>query len=105
MKRRKPYFLPVAAFLAFLTASVRAAEPSLEYAVKGTYLYKFGAFVEWPAAAFEGPDGAVTLCIVGRDPFGPALDQAIAGQRIGPRPVRLRRLRALGLGLIVIDSC
>ena len=94
MRRRKAYVLAVMAFLALLTEGARAAEPSLEYAVKGTFLYKFGAFVEWPGTAFEAPDDEVRLCIVGRDPFGPALDQAIAGQRIGARPVQLRRVPA-----------
>ena len=32
------------------------------------------------------------LCIVGFDPFGAYLDHAIAGQRIGDRPIVARRL-------------
>lgn len=64
----------------------------LELAVKATYLYKFAPFVGWPQAIFTRPDQPVVLCVVGEDPFGATLDEAVAGQRIGERPITLRRL-------------
>jgi hypothetical protein len=79
-----------------LAQSQLAQSGSLEYAVKATYLYKFGPFVEWPGAAFESPSSAINLCVVGDDPFGEILDQAVSGQRIGERPVAVRRLRTVG---------
>jgi hypothetical protein len=85
-----------ALLLALWAGALGAAEPSLEYAVKGTYLYKFGPFVEWPAASFAAEDSPVNICVIGRDPFGPALDQAVDGQRIGERPIRLWRLPVAG---------
>jgi len=76
-------------------ATARAAdEPSLEIAVKATYLYKFAPFVEWPASAFDSPSSPLTLCVVRSDPFGIALDRAVAGQRVGERPIVVRRLQA-----------
>ncbi|MGZ3272691.1 MAG: YfiR family protein [Caulobacteraceae bacterium] len=69
-----------------------AAETSLEIAVKATDLYKFAAFVEWPPSAFSGPTEPAMLCIAGEDPFGPVLDQAVRGQRIGGRPIMVLRL-------------
>jgi hypothetical protein len=65
---------------------------SVEYAVKAAYLFKFAPFVEWPASAFASPSSPITVCVGGADPFGAALDKSVAGQRIGDRPVTVRRL-------------
>lgn len=62
-----------------------------EAAVKATFLYRFGAFVEWPETAFKGPEAEAELCIVGADPFGPALDEQVREQHIAGRPVHVRR--------------
>lgn len=87
-----------AALLAFAllppAASAVEAE-SLEYAVKAAYLYKFAAYVDWPATAFAAPDSAITVCVAGADPFGPALDAAVHGQRIAGRAVAVRRQRTV----------
>jgi hypothetical protein len=56
--------------------------------VKAAYLYKFGAFVQWPAAP---PGEAFTICVMGRDPFGPTLDATVNGETLeGRRLVTLR---------------
>jgi len=62
----------------WFAAAPTHAQDSLETAVKATYLYKFAPFVTWP----QRP-GPFVICVVGRDPFGPVLDQAVAGQRAG----------------------
>lgn len=83
--------------LALLPApAARAEDESLEYAVKATYLYKFAPFVEWPDRAFDSPSSPLDLCVVGDDPFGRILDRAVEGQRIGQRPIEIRRLRTVG---------
>lgn len=75
-----------------VAATPAAAQASLEIAVKATDLYKFAAFVDWPAQAFSGPTDPAVLCVVGDDPFGPVLDQAVRGQKIGGRPIAVMRL-------------
>jgi len=76
---------------------VSAAEnESLESAVKAAYLSKFGLYVEWPKTAFASPSSAINLCIAGEDPFGTSLDKAVADQRIGNRPILVRRLTTVG---------
>lgn len=75
-----------------------AAQASLEIAVKATDLYKFAAFVEWPSSAFSGPTEPAVLCVAGDDPFGPVLDQAVRGQRIGGRPITVVRLDRVDRG-------
>jgi hypothetical protein len=67
------------------------ADASLEYAVKAAYLPKFIPFIHWPDTAFAAPGAAVTICVLGDDPFGPRLDQAMRGTA-GERPLELRRL-------------
>ncbi|HEY2033574.1 MAG TPA: YfiR family protein [Rhizomicrobium sp.] len=82
-------------FIIAVSAS-SAGENTVEYAVKGAYLYKLLPFVDWPPAAFVRPDTPITICIVGHDPFGGALDKAVADQRIGQHPISIRRNAAPG---------
>jgi hypothetical protein len=92
--RANPTGMALAAVLvAFaLPAPAKAQGPSIEYAVKAAYLSKFAPFVEWPPAAFASASSPFEICILGQDPFGSSLDQAISGQRVGGRPVTVRRL-------------
>jgi hypothetical protein len=71
---------------------------SLEYAVKATYLYKLAPFVDWPADEFAAPDAPFVICVVGEDPFGGFLEQAVAGRRFGEHPFEVRKLASLGAG-------
>ena len=80
------------------TAQTTQGETPLEVAVKATDLYKFAAFVDWPAAAFSGPADPAVVCVAGDDPFGAMLDQAVRGQRIGARPIMLMRLDKVDRG-------
>jgi hypothetical protein len=83
--------------MALATGPAAGAEnESLEYAVKAAYLSKFGLYVEWPNAAFSSPSSALNLCVAGEDPFGAALDKAVADQRIGNRAITVRRLKTVG---------
>lgn len=75
-----------------MSGPARAQEPSLEVAVKASYLYKFAPFVQWPASAIGGPTSPFAICVVGDDPFGPVLDRAVAGQRVEGRPIVIHRL-------------
>jgi hypothetical protein len=76
------------------SATVGLAATSLEIAIKATFLYKFAPFVEWPASAFESPAATMNLCVVGQDPFGTTLDQAVANQRVAGHPIAVHRLAA-----------
>jgi hypothetical protein len=96
MRRRR---LPsvAACLVALLLALPALAQGNpLELAVKATYFYKFAPFATWPATVFAAPDAPVVLCIIGDDPFGSTLEQAVGGQRIGERPIALRRLAQAG---------
>ena len=67
---------------------------SLETDVEANYLYKFTPFVEWPASTFPRSGSPLNICIVGEDPFGRDLDEAIGDQRIDGHPIVVRRLAA-----------
>jgi hypothetical protein len=83
--------LAAIAATAALAAPARAGGPSLETAIKATYLYKFAPFIEWPEAG-AAPGGPFVLCVVGSDPFGALLDRAVAGQSVDTRPIVVKRL-------------
>jgi hypothetical protein len=83
--------LLVLALLAGVPAPEAGAEDvaAVEASVRAAYLYQFTRFVEWPAAAQTDP---IQVCVVGRDPFGPVLDRAVADRRVGGRRLAVRRL-------------
>jgi hypothetical protein len=96
---RFPWGWTVAAlWLAFMGFAAPAlADTPLEVAVKATYLYKLAAFVEWPS--FGGASGEpLQLCVAGDDPFGPVLEQAVHGQKVGAHPVALIHLERVDRG-------
>ena len=70
-----------------------------EYRIKAAFLYNFSRFVQWPSATSE-QTGDFTLCILGHDPFGKALD-SLAGKLVHGKALSIRRLDNLAL----IDSC
>lgn len=81
-------------WLLFLPAAVVAANASgaPEYSIKAGYILLFTRYVEWPETAFANSKAPIQICVLGTDPFGPVLDQTIAGQRSQRRPLSLRRI-------------
>ena len=63
------------------------AERSLEYPVKAAFLVNFAKFAEWPADSLQAQAPAVSICVLGRDPFGEILEKAVAGRSAGGRPI------------------
>ena len=76
-------------------AAAAAVGPSLEYAVKATFLYKFAPFVEWPEGSFGSASSPLVICVVGNDPVGGLIDQVALGQRIGERAIEVRHLASV----------
>lgn len=60
---------------ALLPASAPAQDVS-EYGMKAVLFFRLSQFVYWPG---EAPPRPVVLCVVGRNPFGGALDQIDRG--------------------------
>jgi hypothetical protein len=69
------------------------ANAPLEYQVKAAFLLNFTKFIEWPPAAFRQPDSPVSICVLGGDPFGSALDQIVSGEVVNGRKVVTQRIK------------
>lgn len=69
------------------------AQPAFdrEYQIKVAILYNSLKFVEWPAEALLETSPTITICVLGEDPFGTALD-SIRGKVIKGRALAIRRL-------------
>lgn len=92
MKRR---LLIAAVFMASVLTPLfgRAQTPLVtEYQVKAAFLYHFAQFVDWPASSFSDEKSPFQICVLGKDPFGPALERIVVGKRVKEREIRLRRL-------------
>lgn len=69
------------------------AKPT-EYEVKATYLYNFSRFVEWPAQALQAQSDSFTICVLGDNPFGPALKATVAQETIAGKSVVAKQVPA-----------
>lgn len=78
-----------------------SGQPVSENQVKAVFLLNFAQFVEWPPAAFTDPAAPVVIGILGTDPFGSSLDEAVGGETARGRTLVARRFRRLE----EIDTC
>ncbi|HYP16531.1 MAG TPA: YfiR family protein [Opitutus sp.] len=80
--------------LAWGTAQLHGAGPASgnhELEVKAVFVFNFARFVQWPAEA-ERETEPVVIGVLGRDPFGPTLDAVVRGEKVGGRPLIVRRI-------------
>jgi len=77
-----------------IAASRLHAAALQEYQVKAVFLFNFTQFVEWPAATTADTTDPIFICILGEDPFGGYLEDAIRDERVGNRVLAVRRLSA-----------
>ena len=95
LKRTK--IIVAGAVLAWLIAPFQAALASQsEYALKAVFLYNFCRFIDWPESAFASPNEPLTIGIIGDDPFGSLLNEAIEGEKYHNRPIRIDHFRTPG---------
>lgn len=91
MKMR--YFF-IAVLWLFSGDPARAQDTDLlqEYQIKAVYLFNFTHFVTWPEQAFANKDEAITLCVLGKNPFGDWLDKILRDETVRKRPLQARYL-------------
>jgi hypothetical protein len=70
-------------------AQIRATDVQ----VKAAFLYKFGAYVEWPPQAFPEPGTPFTIGVLGADAVAEELEQITADRTVHDRPVAVRKLK------------
>jgi len=59
-----------------------------EYLIKAAILYNLAKFATWPDSAFATADAPVQVCVLGRNPFGAALE-TLRGKRVGSRKLSI----------------
>jgi len=64
-----------------------------EYKVKSIFLYNFTRFIDWPAEAFANEAEPFKIGILGNDPFGNYLEDAILGENMAGHPIVIERFK------------
>jgi len=82
--------------LAALLPAIAGGQTPDEYQVKAAFLFNFAKFVAWPPQTFKSPTDAVSICVLGPDPFGRSLDEAVAGKSVDGRKFVVRQVDSLG---------
>jgi hypothetical protein len=73
-------------------AQAQGQGAALERQVKAAYLFKFGAFVEWPETSFTRPDSPMLIGVAGSEALAEELDRMVAGRNVNGHPVKIRRV-------------
>ncbi len=81
-------FLP--GFLCLFSAA-QNSRPT-ESQVKSAYLYNFGKFVTFPA---DHASEQLSICILGKDPFGNILDATVSGEQINGKRIVVQRIASM----------
>ena len=93
LKRLLPALLCGASLYGAFVGGAGAIESATEYQVKAVFLFNFSHFVEWPPQAFTTPTEPFVIGILGSDPFGARMDEAVRGEVINQHPLVIRRFR------------
>lgn len=72
---------------------VAQTKTATEYEIKAAFLYNFAKFVEWPPSVFTDSKQPFNICVLGADPFGRSLDDAVLGKTVASHPVAVTRAR------------
>ncbi len=96
---RRCLWLVAVLLVAFLwpVSPLAAAEPVVakEYQVKAAFLFNFTKFVEWPAEKFLAPDDPIVIGVLGRNPFGTALEETVKGKSVNGRALHIKVVRTV----------
>ena len=71
------------------------AQISKEYQLKAVFLWRLAQFTQWPSEAFESPDSPIVICVLGENPFGDALNAAVAGETTHGRKLIVQQHRSI----------
>ncbi len=71
--------------------NVLAAETPKEYEIKAVFLFNFTNFIRWPETVLAANE-EIKLCILGNDPFGNSLDNAVTNGKGSKYQVSVQRL-------------
>ena len=91
LKRAK--IIAATALLLVVPFRVAPALQKSEYALKSVFVYNFCRFIDWPDSAFASPNEPLIIGVIGDDPFGSLLNEAVEGEKYHNRPIRIDHFR------------
>ena len=93
-RRRLPLLgLALIALAAFVARTAPAARSHpTQSDVEAAYLYQFGNFVQWPPPSGADRPKTFTICVLGQDPFGAALQDTLRGSKMNGLPMAARQI-------------
>jgi hypothetical protein len=68
-----------------------SAAVSREYQLKAVLLLNLVRFVQWPESAFDSTNAPLVIGVLGRDVFGPLLDEVVQGEEVHDRRIVIER--------------
>lgn len=71
--------------------SVEIRSEDREHEIKAVFLLNFIRYATWPKTSFESAESPVRVLVVGRDPFGPALEATFRGEKALGRSIEVLR--------------
>jgi YfiR/HmsC-like len=69
----------------------RGQTVSHEYPLKAVFLLNFAQFTDWPTNAFDTSASPLVIGVLGDDPFGSILDDAVQGETVNGRKFVVER--------------
>lgn len=82
--------LLISFFLCARDCTAQQARPT-ESQVKAAYIFNFGKFVRWQAQPQQSSD-SFDICVLGKNPFGLALETTVAGEKIDGKNIGVKNL-------------
>jgi hypothetical protein len=73
------------------TSSSADSPVAKEYKVKAAFIYNFAKFVEWPPQKLANDSAPIVIGVLGANPFGDELENALKGRQINNRSVVVRQ--------------
>jgi hypothetical protein len=83
--------LGVAALWPPVPAAVAVTRVTQEYDLKAVFLLNFARFVDWPDEAFSDPQAPIVIGVLGQNPFGGALQEAVENETAHDRRLVVRQ--------------
>jgi hypothetical protein len=95
-RRPRTFDVALIALVAWLCglaiAPAANAQPSAEYRLKAVFIYHFTQFVDWPREAFIDRESPFVIGILGEDPFGDYLKEAVRDEKVHGRAIVVRHV-------------
>ncbi|MEJ2640336.1 MAG: YfiR family protein [Desulfosarcinaceae bacterium] len=85
------WLITVALLGLLLGSSVARAKAFDEATVKAVFLYRLTLFVNWPTSKAAVKGAPLVIGTIGEVPFETHLAEAVHGEQIGGRPIRIQR--------------